>query len=173
MPLNLCPHNICPVQYNGSCPCNHGSQQSQWGKSRYPLQPQLDSKVGFVESVGAVHKADLRRFCHDGFAFYFHRPRMLLLWIGQGNAIVPVLSLFLVTLGPSGSPSFALIPSSFLFGNTENLQSQPLVLSVFRLSPTGSRSPYLFFSMFPISVLEGRPLLLCCERWQAPSPAPF
>lgn len=55
--------------------------------------------------------------------------------------------------------------------NTGNLQSQPLVLSVFKLSPTGNRSPYLFFSMFPISVLEGRPLLLCCERWQAP-PAP-
>lgn len=128
MPLNLCPYKICPVGYNGSCPCDHGSQQSQWGKSRYPLQPQLDSKVGFVESMGAVHKADLRRLCHDGFAFCFHRPRMLLLWIGQGNAIVPVLSLFLVTLSPSGAPGLLRFHLHSYLDNTGNLQSQPLVL---------------------------------------------
>lgn len=172
MLLNLRPHQLRPVQYNGSHPCDHGSQKSQWGKSQYPDQSSLSliPKAGFVESLGAVHKVNLRKFCHDGFCLQFPQTQNASVMERTGQCHC----LWAVSLSfprPIQKPSVCF-DSIFIpyLGQTGNLRTQPLVLSVLKLSLTCvQQQPIFIFSKLPISAREGHPFSAALGEVATPS----
>lgn len=99
-----------------------GFLKSQWGKSRYPAHSNLSpvSKAGFVESMAAPHKVNLRKFCHCIFVSSFQNaPIMERVGQHHGPCAVPL----------SGHPgpiqkSTVSFYSTFILhpGKTENLQ---------------------------------------------------